>query len=192
MDDQTTFHKITRKWCALPTLMSSGQPFFFAAAPTSEMGLAKSGVNGPLMWGSSCEQYKIEYNSKPTCSGCPVYLEDIKGLLIFVFFFFCVENRRWTTFASQAYALIKKCTRTRSERNPRIYDWELKQWLTDRQTSSELVYTGIKNGRQIDKLKRYLLPCQDRFRWLDHSCIRSLVSAGQCELHPLLPRYLHM
>ena len=35
------------------TLTSSGQLFFFAAAPNCEIGLAKSGVKGPLMWGSS-------------------------------------------------------------------------------------------------------------------------------------------
>lgn len=34
-----------------PTLMSTGQSFFLALAPSLSMGEAKSGVNGPLTWG---------------------------------------------------------------------------------------------------------------------------------------------
>lgn len=38
-----------------PTLTSRGQPFFSATDPMSETGWARSGVNGPLMWGFSCK-----------------------------------------------------------------------------------------------------------------------------------------
>lgn len=34
-----------------PTLTSRGQPLFLAIAPISDTGWARSGVNGPLMWG---------------------------------------------------------------------------------------------------------------------------------------------
>lgn len=42
----------------VPTLTSSGQPFFSAAAPTSDTGWARSGVKGPLMCGFSCLKRK--------------------------------------------------------------------------------------------------------------------------------------
>lgn len=40
-----------------PTLISSGQLFFLASAASLEMGVARSGVKGPLMWGSSSERF---------------------------------------------------------------------------------------------------------------------------------------
>lgn len=41
----------TNHW---PTLTSRGQPLFWATAPMSDTWWAKSGVNGPLMWGFNC------------------------------------------------------------------------------------------------------------------------------------------
>ena len=42
--------------------MSKGHPFFCAASPSLEIGLARSGVKGPLTSGSSCIM------GKNTCS----------------------------------------------------------------------------------------------------------------------------
>ena len=39
-----------------PTLISTGQSFFLATSPSLEMGFARSGVNGPLTWGSRVER----------------------------------------------------------------------------------------------------------------------------------------
>ncbi len=39
-----------------PTLSSSGQPLVLTASLNLEMGVARSGVKGPLMWGSSSER----------------------------------------------------------------------------------------------------------------------------------------
>ena len=39
-----------------PTSTFIGQPFFSARARTSEMGVAKSGVKGPLRWGSKVDR----------------------------------------------------------------------------------------------------------------------------------------
>ena len=37
-------------------LSSVGHPFFFSAGPKADRGLARSGVKGPLMWGSSSDR----------------------------------------------------------------------------------------------------------------------------------------
>lgn len=39
----------------LHTEMSKGHSFFTAFIPSLEMECAKSGVNGPLTWGSNCK-----------------------------------------------------------------------------------------------------------------------------------------
>jgi hypothetical protein len=39
------------------TFKSAGQSFFFTSSANLEMGVARSGVNGPLIWGSSSERF---------------------------------------------------------------------------------------------------------------------------------------
>lgn len=50
----------TNHW---PTLTSRGQPLFWATAPMSDTWWAKSGVNGPLMWGFNCWENTTEGGS---------------------------------------------------------------------------------------------------------------------------------
>lgn len=40
-----------------PTFRSAGQPFFSTASLNFETGVARSGVKGPLMWGSSSDRF---------------------------------------------------------------------------------------------------------------------------------------
>lgn len=41
------------------TLSSAGQLFFSTSCLNLEMGVARSGVKGPLMWGSSSERFCV-------------------------------------------------------------------------------------------------------------------------------------
>lgn len=48
----------------LPTLISNGQSFSLAIWPSLDIGLAKSGVNGPFTWGSNCKIQCYIYKEK--------------------------------------------------------------------------------------------------------------------------------
>ena len=51
------------------TLSSCGQLFFLTSAANLDNGVARSGVNGPLIWGSSSERFCMagsEYTNKET------------------------------------------------------------------------------------------------------------------------------
>ena len=43
-----------------PTLRSAGQSFFLTSSANLEIGVARSGVKGPLMWGSSSDRFYNE------------------------------------------------------------------------------------------------------------------------------------
>lgn len=61
-----------------PTLISLGQLFFLAASPNLEIGWAKSGVKGPLTWGSKVDKSNsINWKMNQYKFYCAIYSSGI-------------------------------------------------------------------------------------------------------------------